>query len=91
MVLEEKIKFVLNENNAPMSAKEITNYIISNLEPELESEKSRIFATVSGQLSNAIKENKDFIREKNEIDEYVYSVKEEIESTITEPFDLPFK
>ncbi|MBA4196280.1 MAG: hypothetical protein C0459_01885 [Chitinophaga sp.] len=87
----KKIKFVLNENNAPMSAKEITNYIISNLEPELESEKSRIFATVSGQLSNAIKENKDFIREKNEIDEYVYSVKEEIESTITEPFDLPFK
>ena len=70
----KKIHFVLNNSDIALTARQITDKILS-LEPDSNLEGSKIFATISGQLSNKISAGKDFEREKNVLDEYVYRIK----------------
>lgn len=68
----KKIVFILNNNEEGMTAKQLTNSI---LEYEKDLDFKKVFATVSGQLSNKIKAGENFERVKNELDEYVYKLR----------------
>lgn len=75
-----KIKFVLDFKKRPLTARQVTDLIINELEVELWKDKSKkekdaLFGTISSTLTNNSKEGKDFIKEKNEIDENIYSLR----------------
>ena len=69
----KKIKFVLTEVGTPLTGKQIANYILSHLEPELKAVSKRVTGTISGQLTNMIQINA-LKRDKNEVDDFEYSL-----------------
>lgn len=76
-----KIKFILDLKKRPLTARQITDIIINELEVEIWKDKSKkekgaLFGTISSTLTNNSKEGKDFEKAKNEIDENIYTVRQ---------------
>jgi len=68
----KKIIFILSNTNSALTAKQITDEVLK-LEPN--QDWKQVNSVISGQLSLKIKADKDFVREKNEIGEFAYSLK----------------
>lgn len=81
----KKIIFILKEVGKPMTVKEIANYVFANLEPELQNEAKRTVSTISGQISAMYSKKAaqfNLKREKNEIEDYIYSISDSLENVI---------